>query len=285
MITDCETNIIYFSELLKLDQRFSETCYKITETLDNCQIKYQFLPKTKDIWARDYMPIQVSENKFIEYRYDPDYLQAIKYRKIKTYTDIVCEAINLKTIKTDIVLDGGNVVKSKNTVVLTDKAINENYNNNYTNDKLISILKNLFEVEKIIFIPWDKEEYFGHADGMLRFIDDENVVVNNYIDFCDITFKNTLLKTLEKNRIKYKLLKYKSPMEDNERNWAYINFLQTKDIVLLPKLGIEEDIQAFDQFSNLFPQYANNNKIFQIDASVLVAEGGAFNCISWTIKK
>src|SRR5208337_4278233 len=142
MITDRETNTIYFSDLLKSEPKYSDTCKRITDVLDNCNIKYHFLPCTKDIWARDFMPIQVSENKFIEYRYDPDYLQAVKYRNLKTYPDIVCDAINLKTIKTDIILDGGNIIKSPSAVILADKAVKENANS-YTKEESILELKRL----------------------------------------------------------------------------------------------------------------------------------------------
>lgn len=88
MVIDKETNIVYFSELLKSDSRYEETCNKITEVLDKYQVRYCFLNGTKDIWARDYMPIQVSTEKFIEYRYDPDYLQGIEKgrRDLKTYS-------------------------------------------------------------------------------------------------------------------------------------------------------------------------------------------------------
>lgn len=79
MITDKETNTIYFSE--KLETYFPKTCNQIIEALKSKGIEPKFLPNTNDIWARDFMPIQVSENKFIEYRYDPDYLQAKKIQK------------------------------------------------------------------------------------------------------------------------------------------------------------------------------------------------------------
>ena len=84
MNTNRETNTVYFSELLKSDKRFSKTCQEITDILTVCQIDYSFFPKTRDIWARDYMPIKVSEEKFIEFRYDPDYLQGEGNRIIKT---------------------------------------------------------------------------------------------------------------------------------------------------------------------------------------------------------
>jgi len=72
MIPDKDTNIVYISKFLKTKPEFVSTCNQITDILDKYHVSYYFLEGTKDIWARDYMPIQVSEKKFIEYRYDPD---------------------------------------------------------------------------------------------------------------------------------------------------------------------------------------------------------------------
>jgi agmatine deiminase len=123
MITDAQTNFVYFSELLNSRPEFKAFSTQLTNILDKHKISYGFLPKTNDIWCRDYMPIQISEKKFIEYRYDPDYLQSKKERSNKTYPDIVCDALQLKTIKTGLILDGGNVVKSSDKVILTDKVL------------------------------------------------------------------------------------------------------------------------------------------------------------------
>lgn len=282
MITDNESITVYFSSLLKSDPEYSKTCFTITKSLDSCGVNYHFLPNTKDIWARDYMPIQVSEDRFIEYKYDPDYLQALKWRHLKTYPDMVCEAIKINTIKTDIILDGGNVIKSSSSVIMTDKVIKEN-KKKYTRENLSDELRRLFEIDKIIFIPWDKNEPYGHADGMIRFIDDHNAVINDYSDY-DEKFKNSLYSVLDENGITCHTLKYEV-INPDDRNWAYINFLQTKDILLLPGLSIEEDRQAMEQFEKLFPDYAEKGRIIQIDVSPFVAEGGALDCISWTVKQ
>lgn len=128
MIPDWKTNKIYFSQ--KLKSKFPETYTLLKKELENLEQKVLLLPKTNDIWARDYMPIQTSENRFLEYRYDPDYLQGNSdekgTRELKSYPDIICDAINLKTTKSELVIDGGNIVKSDNTVILTDKVIWEN---------------------------------------------------------------------------------------------------------------------------------------------------------------
>jgi len=283
MITDQETNLVYFSELLKTTEKYTHTCNSIIAILGKYQIKSAFLKGTNDIWARDYMPIQVSENKFIEFRYDPDYLQGTKkgYRDLKTYPDIVCDKQNIKTIKSGIILDGGNVVKSSDCVILTNKIFKEN-KYNYTKNQLIDNLQELFETDKIIFIPWfedEPEEFCGHSDGMVRFINDNTVLINH-------VYRNekSVLNPLLKVGLECKCLNFEVKKEHKD-NWAYLNFLQTKDILLVPKMGIDEDDQAIKQISDYFPEYASRNRIIQVpDMEPIVSKGGALNCISWTIK-
>jgi len=284
MIADKDVNVVYFSEKLRTDSRFLETCNQIISILESSGIKPEFLSNTKDIWARDYMPIQISDNKFIEYRYDPDYLQGVgkDRREIKTYPDIVCKSLNLKTIKTDIILDGGNIVKSSNAIILTDKIVKEN-KRTYNRIDLISRLHELFEVEKVIIIPWDTECEYGHSDGMLRFIDDDTVLISGLYDTDVDDFKAKILRPLEQNKINWEWLKCNN-IEEEENNSVYINFLQTKDLLLIPKLNIPEDDRAVEQIKKYFPDYANKDKIAQVDMTKIIKFGGALNCITWTVK-
>jgi len=285
MITDQETNFVYFSELFK--QQFEIEYSEITSILAKHEIGYDCLPRTKDIWCRDYMPIQISETEFIEYRYDPDYLQAKKYRKTKTYPDLVCDKIGLKTIKSDLIIDGGNVINSKNGIILTDKIISEN-KNFYSQNKLREILKTTFRVDKITIIPWDKEdenEYFGHADGMVRFINENKILINGYFREYSEKFKDYFFGEIEKSGLEFSELRFDVKNPKEKLNWGYINFLQTKNVILIPQFGIEEDEQAFRQFAILFPEYAKENKIEKVNAARIIGGGGVLNCMTWNIKK
>jgi agmatine/peptidylarginine deiminase len=253
--------------------------------LDSRGKPYHLLDKTKDIWARDYMPIQVTRDRFVEFRYDPDYLQGTgkERREIKTYPDIVCDYLGLKTIKTDIILDGGNVVKSDNTVILTDKVVKEN-KRTYDRKDLIQQLEILFETDRIIIIPCDKMDTYGHSDGMLRFIDNETLLINWFYRLAEEDFKNRLLASIKEKGLQYEWLDIK--VKDlNEYNWAYINFLQTQDLIIVPKFGIEEDDDAFSQICYFYKSYADKDRIIQVDSKQIVEKDGALNCISWTIMK
>lgn len=277
MITDNETNKIYFSEKLKTN--CPQAHQNIDKVLKSFGLQAEMLQKTNDIWARDYMPIQINEDEFIEYRYDPDYLQG-KFkglRDLKTYPDIVCDYLNLKTTKTDIILDGGNVVKSKNCLIMTDKVILEN-KHHYTKNDLVKKIKETFRVDELVLIPWDKLDRYGHSDGILRFITEDTVLVSEIYEYDD-----KLLSTLKRNRLKWEFLRVKIKRQ-NKWNWAYINFLQTKDLIILPKFDIDEDYKALTQLEKYYPDYAAKGRIAQVEIKDIAEMHGALNCISWTIK-
>lgn len=278
MISDFNTNTIYFSEKIKSDSQSSSTSKKLFKKLDQFGARYKFLPKTNDIWTRDYMPIQVSKNRYIEYRYDPDYLQGHEkgYRNLKTYPDLVCDSIGLKTLKTDIILDGGNLVKSDNCVIMTDKIVKEN-RLFYSKTELLLELRKLLEVDKIVLIPWDKGEKYGHADGMVRFIDSETILVNGIYKH-----NSVLLYRLGQEKLNVEFIDFNVIRKD-VKSWAYINFLQTKDLILLPKFGIEEDRLALEQIETFYSDY--KGRIAQLEMSEIVKHEGALNCITWTTKE
>lgn len=271
LVTDQDTDIVFFSPWIK---RFK--CYKtIDKVLRFFEIKHEFLCSTKDYWARDYMPIQINDNYLVQYCYNPDYLREKK--EYITDPTQCCSRLRQTPTLTDVIIDGGNVIKCHDSVIMTDKVFKEN-SKNYSRIDLLNKLEELFKAELIV-IPWDKAESFGHADGMVRYIRENQLLLTNYQDF-DNLLRKKILKSLGS---KFEIIElHYDVSKPSENNWAYINYLRTKDIILLPWLGIEEDNQAIKQFESLFPEY--KRRIVPIDTRSLIKLGGALNCISWNVK-
>lgn len=282
MITDAQTNLVYFSDILQKKENYNPFCKELISVLTSHSIDHKFLPETNDIWCRDFMPIQVDHDKFIEYRYDPDYLQDKQGRRIKSYPDIVCDKIGLNTTKSEVILDGGNVIKWMDKVILTDKIIPEN-SSKYLKSKLIDQLVYLFEVDEIILIPWLQGEPFGHADGIVRFIDGDHVLIDGYFKQTKSDYSDKLYNILKKHKLNPVELNFSVPTQSN-KNWGYINYLQMNDLLLIPQFGIDEDDQALEQIGKVFPEYKAKDQIVTIDASAIIKHGGVLNCISWNIK-
>jgi agmatine deiminase len=239
---------------------------------------FQLLPDTKDIWAVDYMPIQVSLDKFVQFVYNPDYLQSKKW--IKTISDVenICNYIKLNRIKSDIVLDGGNVTKTTDKVIMCDKIFIENPH--YSRRQLADKLRELFEVDKLYFVPQQPKDFTGHADGMVRFLDNNTVIINDYSKEKP-EFQRAFKIALDNAGLDYIEIPY-NPYDNKtngQANGDYINFLQMQNTVIIPTFGIKEDEIAVRQFEQLF----SGQQIATIDSNEVADNGGILNCITWNI--
>jgi len=87
--------------------------------------------------------------------------------------------LGIQTKKIELILDGGNVVKCHDIAIMTTKVYEENDGDfeivcDTLNGKLPSL-------RRLIIISRDPhpEEIYGHADGMVRFIRQNHLLVNS----------------------------------------------------------------------------------------------------------
>lgn len=276
MITDSQTNFLFLSEKLKERVQFLS---ELLHILDNQKINYQFLPFTNDIWAVDYMPIQQDLTKFIQFKYEPDYLRNKRFILTQTDPKAVCRSIGLNPLKSEIIIDGGNVIKGKDWVILTDKIFTENPDR--SRNDLIEELEQLFQL-RIIIIPREPNDFTGHADGILRYYDGDTVLVNSYRKNGSPKFQKKLSKCLFEHGIRTIEIPY-NPYNNALQDMAdglYINFLQMENFILLPIFNIKEDEVAYRQFEQLF----SGQQIKTIDSRDISKDSGVLNCITWNVR-
>ena len=275
MLTDHLTNTVFLSDWL------SKECpilyLSLTKTLRDNAVDFRILGNTNDIWCRDYMPIQTDEKRFVSYKYYPNYLvEKHQEQYITNVRDVgnVDFLRQAEVVPLDLVLDGGNVVKCGDKIVMTEKVFVENKER--SRNEVQRLLDEAFQCE-IVFLPWDEQERYGHSDGIIHYLGDNRVLLTNYDDL-DKTFAQAFLRILEKHfeviPLKYNLKR------QHARSWAYINYLQVDNLVLVPQLGIPEDGQALQQIAEALPAC----KVVGVPALEAVRKGGALNCISWNIK-
>ncbi len=271
MITDADTNFLYLSDRLMQRAGFVN---EFLEILDRNEIAHSFLPKTNDIWAVDYMPVQRGSNHFIQFTYQPDYLQTKRYRATITDAISVCEDIGVVPTRSKIKLDGGNVIRGEEWVLLTDKIFKENPD--FDRFKLIDELERLFGVE-VIIVPKEPGDFTGHADGIVRYFNKDTVLINGYGS--KSIYGKKLMRTLKGYGLNTFEITHAPTLNGNSdsADGYYINFLQMNDFILLPTFGIKDDEEAYELFSQLYP------RISTIDAMEIAKDGGVLNCITWNV--
>jgi len=272
--------IVFMSELLKA--RYPQTCNNLTQILERNNVKYAFLKGTKDIWCRDYMPVQIESGKLIQFKYDPSYLRGNKeWEESRSDVKEVHRLNQINAQDSDINLDGGNVLICNGRAIISDRVFSENPD--MSREELVRELSKLLECE-IIIIPALKskdDDLTGHADGMVRFVDRNTILGNRLSDEYQY-----IQKGMQKVIVQYGLKYIDIPffeVKDREHPLSaigiYVNYLDVNNLIVMPVFGREEDEQVISILKEAFP-----DKIIEtINYNEVAQEGGLLNCTTWVV--
>lgn len=274
--------VVYLSELLK--ERFPDCFNRLTSTLKKHNVEYRLLKGTKDIWCRDYMPVQTESGKLIQFKYDPSYLKGKReWEESRSDVREICRLNNIDATFSDINLDGGNVLICDGRAIISDRIFTENPTKD--KDSLVNELSKLLECE-IIIIPALKskdEDFTGHADGMVRFVNRNTILGNERRPDEYKYMKDGLQKAIDVFDLTYIDVPYfetKDSMHPESAIGIYVNYLEVNDLIVVPVFGREEDAQAIDIIQKAFP----NKQIETINYNDVAKEGGLLNCTTWVVK-
>ena len=272
--------IIYTSEHLRTDHKTTCVANDIFAALDKLHVEHRELKNTQDYWCRDYMPVMIyKDGTYAKFEYNPDYLvEDNKLRDYITNQQNTCKQLNLYApMNMNIVFDGGNYVRCGNKVIMTDKIFSESPQ--WPTHYLIQHLQ-IALCADIILLPWDMEDPYGHADGMVADLGDGQILLNGCWKKQYAPFHRRLRKILDAHFNVEEL-----PAWDGDKHsWCYINYLHVPGGILLPCLSenydTKDDIAALKYFEQLFPDL----EIIPIYSKSLIKGqygGGALHCVTW----
>ena len=144
-------------------------------------------------------------------------------------------------------------------------------------------------VDQLIIIPYDPADVTRHADGMVRFFDENTVLVNNYAasgeyskSFIDKFYGALAAHGLNIIQVPYYFTNDKTPDGMPSAEGTYINYLQVGNKIFLPQFGnSQKDNEAFALFERLFGK--NVIPVYCLDLAK--NGGGVLNCATWNIHR
>ncbi len=276
---DRNTNVVFISDTLKTNYKY--TFNRLTKLMDEMDITWRIIRQTNDIWARDYMPIQLEDKDFLLYKYYPDYLNNNKFRKYITDAHKACNELGINYTETDILLDGGNVTPCGDKFVITSKVLMQSENKEHLLSQLSKELKS-----EIIVIPWHKiensDDVYGHSDGFIHWCGGNKVLMSNHRE-TDAKEASEIRKIIESNGFEVTEMLFDKIPDSNQNfdlNWAYVNYLQVGNKIIMPSLGIAEDKYALKYVKDANPDCI----VRQFRMRDIVRLGGGLHCITWNIR-
>lgn len=274
MVTDDQTTLVYVTE--QLPRRFPAVARTLARALGN---RLRTIRGAKDIWCRDFMPVQTASGRFVQFRYTPDYLRLDQ----RVRTENGAGLLNLPgCLSSDLIVDGGNVVRWHDAAIMTDKIYREN--SRVDRPGLRRNLKQLLEVDRLIIIPTEPGDVTGHADGVVRFVDGRTVLLNDYRNV-STSYGRKVQQQLRRFGIATIPFAYRPSTVSgpDPQIWAatgyYINYLQVRHMILVPQFGLRTDTDAARQLQRVFPQ----SRIVGVPSRHLAKHGGVLNCIAWNV--
>lgn len=265
---------IYLADTLAL--RFPATAGALQRAFAAAGATVGVLPGTRDVWARDYMPVPTSGG-LVQFCYAPDYLRPDVKRTI-TDGGLVANALGLPFCRNPLLVDGGNVVSGFGRVLMTDKVFRENPA--LTRAEVRAELENALQADRLDFVPADPDDFTGHADGLVCFLDERTVLVNDYCrNPVQLKYWERLKAALQKAGLDAIPLPY-NPFGNEDKDSAvgtYLNFVEVAGTIIVPLYGLAEDDKALKCLERLHPHKA----IVGVDGREIAREGGVFHCITW----
>ncbi|WP_108063558.1 agmatine deiminase family protein [Poseidonibacter lekithochrous] len=247
-----------------------------------------------DLWLRDTGPTFVYNNKNEKLGVDFNFNgwgEDQEHELDSTVASFITKTTNTKTIKTDLVLEGGCFeIDGEGLAIMSESCIlNDNRNPNKSKQEVEEELKYLLGLEKIIWLKGIKGKDItdGHTDFYARFISSDEIIVAYEPD--EDSYEHELTKEnisiLEKaTNLKgenFKITLLENPQEVNEKYGiedfaaGYIGYYLCNDAVIMQGFGDDyADKKAKDTLQKAYP----NRIIEQIRIDGIASGGGSIHC-------
>ena len=295
IFSDLKTNTVYYSRFFQL--RFPQIFETARVNLEANGNKVKLIGGNMNLWIRDWAPIQVDDH-FVRFGYKGYSNDGIE----SGYEDYPwlqvpdkCFDAFKPLVESEIVLDGGGIIRSEKHAVITEKVFIDNPNRD--KQELLNELRKILGVP-VLIIPVEPGDWLGHADGICKFINHEEILVNDYSVFVKKDpeykkFNQQLMTAFQSAGLKVRLMPYiydqckhtddeffhqTHPFaDDNNPGYGYyINFTLTKNTIIAPVFGVQADFAAIQTLKECYPKHS----IIAVDCAELSYEGGLTNCTS-----
>ncbi len=231
-----------------------------------------------DIWVRDIGT--VSPKNPMKFVYRPNYLEKAVSNEIDTSFNQFANQVGLKFRQSEIVLDGGNFVDNGlNRAVLTERIFKDNPT--FQKQELIQAIRRETGMNEIAVVPEEKGDTTGHSDGMVMWVSESKLLLNQY----DEPFRSKVLSALKLSLPGVEIIEIpsypSSAVYDGFPSAAgiYVNSIVTEKYIYMPTFKKPEDTQMLKLI-----QSHTGKKVVPVYSAQVADLGGSVRCLAFQLK-
>lgn len=233
-----------------------------------------------DIWMRDFTTINPLNP--VQFKYT--WASMTEQESIEVQNSFIAFADKYDIVrgKTNLLLDGGNIVDNYAGKVITTTRFMEDNNLTYSAAK--QELKNILGATEVAIVEPD-EEVLAHSDGMLSWIDENTLLVNDYSD--DTVFQKLVMDELTLSFPNTTIISVPVEFATNSPGqWpgfesacgVNLNSTVTFNNIYVPTFGMSHEQDAL----NIIKQNTTKN-VIEVNAEGVCAMGGSVRCLTWQL--
>jgi len=236
-----------------------------------------------DIWMRDFTVANTVDP--VMFRYSAagqggdqgaaDYVQEM--------FAVLAEEAGIDFAESDLINDGGNFVDDyAGRVVVSRKFLKDN---KLTEQQARREISKLTGARQVAFIEADEQGGLEHADGVVSFVDENVLLMNDYSE--DPDYRDELIGDLKSALPGVQIHPVVTPYDGSETFDAkfgsacglYTNALVTPERIYFPQFGLDEDAKALQQV-----RAATTREVVPVFSQGVCALGGGVRCMSLQLR-
>jgi agmatine/peptidylarginine deiminase len=233
-----------------------------------------------DIWMRDFTT--VNPQNPIQFTYTWASMTKKESREVQNSFVKIADHYGIQRVTTDLLIDGGNIVDNYVGKVITTTRFMED--NNLSYEEAVEELANLLNADEVAIIEAD-EEVLAHSDGMVSWIDDDVLLVNDYSD--DPSFRNMVMDELLAAFPTTTIIEVPVEYTTNPPGeWegfesacgVNLNATVTFNNIYVPVFNMPHDQTAVSIIKE-----NTTKKVITINAEAVCPMGGSVRCLTWQL--
>jgi len=233
-----------------------------------------------DIWMRDFTTVNPLHP--VQFKYTWASMTQQESIEVQNSFIAFADQYGIQRVKTNLLIDGGNIVDNYDGKVVTTTRFMEDNNLSYERAK--QELMYLLGATQVAIVEPD-EEVLAHADGMLSWIDENTLLVNDYAD--DTAFRTLVMNELLASFPDATIIEVPVQFTENPPGeWEgfesacgiNLNATVTFNNIYVPVFNMSHDEEAIGIIKE-----NTTKKVIEINAEGVCAMGGSVRCLTWQL--
>ncbi|WP_298066567.1 agmatine deiminase family protein [uncultured Acinetobacter sp.] len=234
----------------------------------------------RDIWMRDFTT--VNPIKPVQFTYTWASMSEKQSKAVQKSFSRFADRYQIQRAKTDLMIDGGNLVDDYAGRVITTTRFMEDNELSYNEAK--QELKMVLGAKEVAILEPD-EEVLAHSDGMVSWVDKNTLLVNDYSK--TPSFRTTVMDELKTSFPSAKIVEVPVEYKTNPKGqWdgfesacgVNLNATVTHNNIYVPTFNMPHDQKALSIIKQ-----NTSKKVIPINAESVCPMGGSVRCLTWQV--